>query len=46
MTLHTENTQETFGLAGDHPSCRFSVAPMLDGTYFHVLYGFLGIEAY
>lgn len=42
MTRHTENTQETFGLAGEHPSCRFSVAPMLDWTdrhcrYFHRL---------
>ncbi|WP_330961560.1 tRNA dihydrouridine(20/20a) synthase DusA [Photobacterium sp. 53610] len=42
MTQETEKTQQNHGTAGDYPSCRFSVAPMLDWTdrhcrYFHRL---------
>ncbi|KMV29082.1 tRNA-dihydrouridine synthase A [Photobacterium swingsii] len=42
MTLNVDKHQEISGVAGDYPSCRFSVAPMLDWTdrhcrYFHRL---------
>ncbi|WP_299021487.1 tRNA dihydrouridine(20/20a) synthase DusA [uncultured Photobacterium sp.] len=38
MTLNVDKHQETSGVAGDYPSCRFSVAPMLDWTDRHCRY--------
>ncbi|OLQ70326.1 tRNA dihydrouridine(20/20a) synthase DusA [Photobacterium proteolyticum] len=38
MTLNVDKHQETSGIAGDYPSSRFSVAPMLDWTDRHCRY--------